>query len=179
MSHKVYTDTESTIYFLPGSAASGVDCVLCDAMGLPATSGYRSDVRDLGAPPRATLFRWRGKFATVGDPGQNTGMDIFWSSFDTPSETGSTAGRNFGFDGGLGSGEGVVADAISRIDNLQWIGSVVATPESSGTVFTSCGLTQLYGRYGQVLVYNATLATMSTDPNQFGVSLQGVPDELQ
>lgn len=176
MSHKIYSDTESTIYFLPSSAASGSDCVAFDCTGLPNGSGMRSDVRDLGAFPRSSQYRWRGKFNATS-PNTNTGVDVFWSSFDATSDIGSSVGRDFNTDLGLPSGQGSMSDTLGRASNLEWIGSI-STGSGFNGPFTRSGLTQIFGRYGQVVFYNGTGVALGSG-TQIGFALTPVPDELQ
>jgi hypothetical protein len=179
MSHKVYTDVEQTLYFVDPAQGTGGSYVSFGAGGILSGSGYRSDVRDLGLWPHATMFRWRAKTSCQLAPTARGSLQFFWSSFDNPADLASTTGVAMWMDGNIPSGAGPITNPTECTQNMQYIGSISMEASVSGRLFVSSGLTQLYGRYGQLVVFNNTGTQLNTATDQTGFTLTPSPDEIQ
>lgn len=139
--------------------------------GLGPGSGSKSDVLDLGAGPRPSLFEWRAR-ATVG-----TGTPTIGGTVELYLCT-SDDGLNW--DGNLGSGTAVITAAGKR-RNLQYIGAVSIDEfgSGSGTRYINSGLCQVYARHLSVVWFNFTgIALSSTQSDQL-FQLTPVPDQIQ
>jgi hypothetical protein len=141
---------------------------------LPDGSGRVSLPRDLGASPRASLFRWKARTVFQSLPVQGQTVDYYWSGYDFLTSSGTPLWP----DGSFGSGDFII-DGTLPTWNLQYIGGVSAQVAASGTTFVSGGVVQLFCRYGALVVCNHGGAALSANAGDHEFILTGTPDEIE
>lgn len=182
MTHDVYSAAEQSFTFINPTCASGAGYVAFLPQNLPPGSGWQSDPYDFSSSAHATLFRWRAKASCQGLPLQYDTVDFYWASFDTANDISSSGTKNIWFpaDGALSSGNQYVTDATDKRRNTQYLGSVtIENAAASGQIFGTSGLAQLYGRYGALMVFNNTAASLGSGVDAVAFNLTAWPDEIQ
>ena len=128
----------------------------CSIEGLTNATGRVSEQIDLGAAPRAGLYKWSAETLFQATPTQYGTLD-FYMAF-------APDGDSTKIDGDVGASDAALGD-VDQLRNLKYIGSIVAE-EADSTKMVASGLISIAHRYASLVVYNDSGATVNaTDSN--------------
>jgi len=165
MANKVYVNPETPIVFAPATAT--VSNVTFEVDALANGAGYQSAQHDLGTAPRSRMFAWRAFTQCQLTPVVGNIIRVYLKTSD------GTYADN---DDGTGD---LAVSAENKLKNLKYIGAIIVDEAAANIPFVASGLVSITSRYVQVVFWNASGATLTTDVNEHGFILQAIPDEIQ
>ncbi len=171
MPNLININPEATIWFVPAAATQAEDAIF-EVDGLGAGAGQQSAQHALGVAAHSRLYEWRAfvQFATA---------PVFGESINIYLKTaGSSASATIHPDNDDGTGD-LAVSAIQKLDNLQYLGSIIVDQETLGIEMVASGFIEISARAVQVVFWNASVDALTTDVNENGFMLTPVPDEIQ
>lgn len=171
MPSKVYAVTETTLWFVPATAAQAEDAAF-EVHNLASGAGRQSAQHDLGTAARSQLYEWRAfvQFATAPVVGEV--IEIYLKT------AGSSSSATAHPDNDDGTAEGAVSSE-DKLRNLHFIGAIVVDEAAANIEMVASGLVEIRARAVQVVFWNATADGLTNDVNENGFMLTPVPDEVQ
>lgn len=166
----VFADT--TDYSASGSGYSRTAQI--DLTSLADTKARQSDKVDLGAT-RAPMYAVYAGIEFNVAPTAGEVVDVYWSG-----SASGTAGT--GNDGGASGSDGAYKDSEESewVNQLEWIGRLVATNDAATTVQRQkIGVFDPGQRYGQIVVHNRSGQELEGDAVEMYVALVPLIDEVQ
>lgn len=138
--------------------------------GVANAAGRVSAQIDLGAAPRAYLYRWDAETQWQATPTQYGKLD-FYLAFAPDDD--STM-----IDGDVGASDAALGDVDMRT-NLLYIGSIVSENAAASEVCKASGIVEIASRYVTVCCYNAAGATINATDSNSVFYLTPIYDEVQ
>ena len=166
MATKIYLEEETSITF--GSNATSDD-VEWTTESLAGGSARQSDPHDLGAAPRAEMYRWRaytqtqGTSSAVGDT-----LDVYFTTSDDASR----------YDNDDTTGDKGVS-STDKLNNLHYAGSIIMDEVAADTEFVASGVVRLTSRYVAAVIHNNTSSTTTADAEETKLVLTPLAYESQ
>lgn len=164
MPNKVYTNTETDIYFGSGTAPT----VEFSPEGLPIGSGQISTSKDLGAFPHSSIYRWIAQTSVAGTGSLNGAVEMYLA----------TSPDNSRFDGGLTANNSMIGNSNVK-KNLHWMGSIGVQTVGSGALYVTSGIVEIYNRYVSLVWFNQSQAKLWPVSGVHQLILTPIPDEIQ
>jgi len=171
MANEILRNRGTTLWFVPAAAAQAEDYAF-EVHNLESGAGRQSAQCDLGEGAVSALYEWRAfvQFATT--PVLKETVDIYLKT------AGSSASATAHPDNDDGTGEGAVS-AIAKLDNLQWIGSMVVDEAAADVEMVASGEVFIIARAFNVVFWNRTADGLTNDVDENGFMLSPVPMEIQ
>ena len=158
MANETFIDN-GTALLVNGEA--GAD-VAWSVEGLTNANGRVSAQIDLGAAPRAFMFKWSCEVQFQATPTQGAGLELYKASAPDADAT--------QIDGDVGSSDAALGDVDMR-RNLKSIGYVVSENAAASEVCVASGMFEHYERYLTLVAYNASGATVNATDSAFRFNL--------
>jgi len=171
MANLVYTNPETTLWFVPAAAAQAEDYAF-ECHNLASGTGRQSDQWDRGVDAKPGWYYW-GAFAqwattpVVTDP-----LEVYLKYAGTSV---SVAGHPANDDG---VSEGAVS-AEDKLHNLQYLGSIVVDEAAADVEMVRYGIVYIPFRGVQVVFWNSTADALTNDVDENGFFLTPIPQEIQ
>lgn len=162
MAFTIYINPGTPIVFRPATVgSSGYNL---NVANLAPGAGRLSARVDLGAANRPFLYEWRAllTLASATNVGENIILKLCTSD-----------GTNA--DGGFVSSEQGIT-LFDSMRNMNFMGSLEIDNPQTITPLVGSGLVQIYSRYVQAAVWNATTASFDSTATGFRITLTPVPD---
>lgn len=138
--------------------------------GVTNANGRVSAQIDFGASPRPQRFGWICEWQTAGTPTQGKGVELYLAAAMSNDAT--------RIEGNVGQSDAALANADVR-RNLTPIGSVVAETATSNKKFIASGEFITRHRYGSIVAYNDSGATINSTDSNFKLYLIPLSDQQQ
>jgi len=168
MANKIYLQTETAILF--GSEAG--DDVDWSTESIASAAGRQSAEHDFGAAPRSRLYRFE-----------------FWTQLQATPTVGLEVRVYIKQNGGEGASsdhpgndDGTTDAAVSAEDklrNLLFVGSVVVDQAAANIEMKLDTMVEINARHIQLVLWNASGATITSDVAETKARLTPMPDEIQ
>ena len=171
MANLIYKNRETMLWFVPAAASQAEDYAF-EMHNIAAAAGRQSAPVDLGDGAVAGWYEWRAFVQFADTPVLKETVDFYLKTM------GSSASATAHPDNDDGTGEGAVS-AIAKLDNLQWIGSIVVDEAAANVEMVSSGLVYIAARGFNVVMWNATADALTNDVDENGFMLSPVPSEIQ
>jgi hypothetical protein len=171
MANLVYRNRETTLWFVPATAAQAEDAAF-EVHNLATSAGRQSAQHDLGEGAIAGWYEWRAfvQFATAPVVGEQ--VDIYLKT------AGSSAAATTHPDNDDGTTEGAVS-ASDKLKNLKWLGCILVDEAVANIEMVASGFVYIAARALQVVFWNSTADGLTNDVDENGFMLSPVPDEVQ
>lgn len=171
MANKNYVVTETTKWFVPAVAAQAEDAIF-EVDGLGAGAGRQSAQLDLLTTARSQFYEWRAfvQFATAPVIGEAVRIYL--------KTAGSSSSATVHPDNDDGTGD-LAVSAEDKLRNLHFIGNIIVDEAAINIEMVGSGIVEIRARAIQVVFWNGTVDTLTTDVDENGFMLTPVPDELQ
>ena len=170
MANLIYFLQEADILFAPAAAADSDVTFEIDAVA--TAGGHQSAQKDLGVVTTASPYRyfWRAFMQFQATPTLGERVDIYLKLAYSSSAS--------HIDNDDGTTDAAVS-AIDKLNNLKYIGSVVVDEAAANIPSSASGIVEIYEQFVQVVFWNASGATTTTDVDENGFILAAIPDEIQ
>jgi hypothetical protein len=171
MANLIYKNPETTIWFVPATAAQAEDAAF-ECHNLASGAGRQSAQYDFGVGATASLYEWRAfvQFATA--PVVDEVVNIYLK------RAGTSASATAHPDNDDGTSEGAVS-AEDKTKNLLFLGSIVVDEAAANVEMSASDYVYIAARAVQVVFWNATADALSNDVDENGFYLTPIPDEVQ
>lgn len=171
MANAIYKNPETTLWFVPASAAQAEDAAF-EVHNLASGAGRQSSQHDFGVGATAGWYEWRAfvQFATT--PVLAETVDIYLKT------AGSSASATAHPDNDDGTSEGAVS-AEDKVNNLHLLGCIVVDEATADVEMVASGYVFIAARAVQVVFWNSTADGLTNDVDENGFMLTPVPMEVQ
>ena len=171
MANLVYRNPETTIWFVPATAAQAEDAAF-EVHNLATVTGRQSAQYDFGVAATARRYEWRAFVQFGTQPVLGEAVRIYLKT------AGSSASATAHPDNDDGTTEGAVS-AEDKLKNLHYIGAIIVDEALVNVEMVASGSVEIDARAIQVVFYNATVDSLTNDVDENGFMLTPVPDEIQ
>jgi hypothetical protein len=166
MANEVYVTTGTALLFNGEVGAN----VAFSMEGVANASGRVSAQRDLGAAPRAYMYRWSCEVQWQATPTQYATLDLYIAT--------APDGDSTQIDGDVGASDAALGDVDMRY-NLQYIGSVVSENAAASEICVASGVFECFARYISIVGYNGGGASINATDSNFRFNLQPIAYQQQ
>lgn len=171
MANLIYQNPETTIWFVPATAAQAEDAAF-ECHNLATLAGRQSAQYDRGVGATAAWFECVAfvQFATT--PVLKETIDVYLKYAGTSaSATAHPANDD-------GTTEGAVS-AVNKVDNLHYIGSIIVDEAVADVEMVMRKMVFVPARALQVVFWNASADALTNDVDENGFFMTPIPDEIQ
>lgn len=161
MANEAYITKGSNRLFNNGGAPD----VAITVEGLANNAGRVSAQLDLGATPRAYIFDWSCEVQFQATPTQGAGLELYIAGAPDHDAT--------QIDGDIGNANAALGDIDMR-RNLENIGFVVSENAAANEICVASGQFEHTSRYLQLVVYNASGASVHATATNFRFDMAAV-----
>ena len=166
MTNLIYQSDGTALWFVPAAAAQAEDAAF-EMHNIATTVGRQSAQQDLGSGARASFYHWRAwvQFATTPVVGEIVRFYVKTSDGNYP-------------DNDDGTTEGALS-AEDKLRNLHYIGAIQVDEAAADVEMVASGMIEIRARYINIVMYNATVDSLTNDVDENGFVLIPVPDQIQ
>ena len=173
MAGELYVVTEATKYFVPSSSSAWPQIdVNFNVQSLASGAGYRSDSLDLGTAARSPWFAWRAWLRFATNPSVADSVRIYLMTAGTSNSATDLPDNSEATTQGLIGSE-------DKTRNLLPLGRIIVDEAASGVHMADSGKIFLLQRNIQVVFYNATTVSLTSNVDQVGFLLTPMPQQQQ
>lgn len=171
MANLIYQNSETTLWFVPAAAAQAEDYAF-EMHNIASAAGRQSAHWDRGVAATPAIYEWCAfvQFATAPVVGQT--VDFYLK----PSGSDASATAHPANDDGTVS---AAVSAIGKLNNLQYIGSIVVDSTTADEEMVARGVVYLTARGYNIVMWNASADALTNDVDENGFYMTPIPDEVQ
>lgn len=171
MPNLIYQNAETTLWFVPATAAQAEDYAF-EMHNIASAAGRQSAHWDRGVGAIPSIYAWRAfvQFATAPVVGQTVDFYLKTSGSD------ASATAHPDNDDGTGS---IAVSAVDKLNNLHFVGSIIVDQAAADIEMVASGTVYITARGVNVVMWNATDDALTNDVDENGFYLTPVPDEIQ
>jgi hypothetical protein len=171
MANLVYQNSATTIWFVPAAATQAEDYAF-EMHNIASGAGRQSAAWDRGVAAVPALYEWCAfvQFATTPVLGET--VDFYLK----PMGSDASATAHPANDDGTTS---AAVSAEDKLNNLQWIGSIVVDEATADVEMVARGVVYLTARGYNIVMWNSTADALTNDDDENGFYMTPIPDEIQ
>jgi hypothetical protein len=171
MANAIYQNPETTIWFVPATAAQAEDAAF-EVHNLASGAGRQSAQYDRGVAATPALYEWVAFVQFGTTPVLTETIDIYLKlSGTSASATAHPANDD-------GTGEAAVS-AEDKLNNLTLIGSISVDQATANIEMVKRGFVYVIARAFQVVFWNSSADGLTNDVDENGFFMTPIPDEVQ
>ena len=168
MPNKIYQIPENALWFVPDLAAQAEDATF-EVDGLADGAGHMSEWLDLGTTAHAGRYAWRA-FCQL--QATTPVLDAVVNVYLKTSHSATLS------DNDDGTADAVVS-SINKLKNLLYLGAIRVDEAAANIPLSKSGIVEIAHRYVQVVFWNESGASLTTDVDENGFALIPMPWEVQ
>ncbi len=171
MPNLIYQNSETTIWFVPATAAQAEDYAF-EMHNIAAGAGRQSAHWDRGVGAVPAIYAWRAFIQFIANPVIPETVDFYLKT------SGSDASATIHPDNDDGTGS-IAVSAEDKLNNLHYLGSIVVDEAVQDMEMVASGTVYITARGVNIVMWNSTVDALTNDVDENGFYLTPVPDEIQ